>query len=368
MNKFDSTNGAARIPTFQDRPVVVEIITENDAQDDLTSAIDLSAGLTPNCDTRLLWLSNGIRKDKSCQNAIQLWKNDPELSRKLKLLFSALQPDIVHTHRIEELATVGAAARLAGVPNIVHSLCGKVGGAQKARLKHLTSVIETLSPLLIVPNETIASILPLSAQVEILPTGIDCNRYTLGDQARARRQIGLPAAPRIIGCASPTSSLNTLLHAIFQMERDVHLALFGVAQPSSMERDLIRRLDLEERIHVLGPWAKPEQAYQAIDVYFHGPSGDCLPRAVLAAQACGKPAIACAPTPSKVLCPVTGRLAPTEFAPTLVHSLRRTLKSTDPETTRRFVTENWHLEQSLDRYGNLFQQLFRQNLQARRLA
>ena len=36
--------------------------------------------------------------------------------------------------------------------------------------------------------------------------------------------------------------------------------------------------------------------HQAIDIYFHGPSRDCSPRPLLAAQACEKPVVATLPT------------------------------------------------------------------------
>lgn len=341
--------------------MLVETVTENDALDDLTPAKDFCDGLLPDCDTHLLLLANGSPNNGKQGNATQLWKSDPDLSGKLRQLFDNLRPDIVHTHKLEELVTVSPAARQAGVPQIVHSLCGEIAIAEKRQMDKFAKVIMDLSPLLIAPSEKVADKLPPSARVEIVPMGIDCDRYTPGDQTRARRQIGLPAAPRMIGCASPASSLRTLLYAIFQMEHDVHLALFGKARPGATERDLIRRLGLEERVHVLGAWAKPEQAFQAIDVYFHGPAGDCLPRAVLAAQACGKSVIACAPTPNMVLCPQTGRLAPTEFTPTLLHSLRCTLKSAEPEITRKFVTDKWNLAQTLEGHGALFRKLTKVN-------
>ena len=211
--------------------------------------------------------------------------------------------------------------------------------------------------LLIAPNEETASKLPSWARIEILRTGVDCERYIPGDKARARRKVGLPAAPRIIGCASPAQGMAPLLETVFHMGEEVHLALFGNGRPGDPERALIKRLNMEERVHVLGAWARPETIFQAIDVYFHGPSGNSLPRPVLAAQACGKPAIACVPALSDALCPQTGRLAPLQFMPTLRHSLRCALDSAAPEVTRRFIVDNWNVEQSLEGYGALFKRL-----------
>jgi glycosyltransferase involved in cell wall biosynthesis len=363
MNAFDSTASAKRASSFQDRPVLMEIVTENDAQNDLTAAVDLRDGLARGCDTHLLWLSNDPCEDQDRRNSLRIWKDAPKLSAELQFLFEGMRPDIVHTHRLAELAAVGAAARQAGVPQIVHSVCGEITGAGKWQLEQFAAVVEGLAPLLIAPSEEAAERLPTSAQIEILPSGIDCERYSPGDQARARRKTGLPAGARIIGCASPLRGLETLLHAMFRMDGEVHLALFGQARPGEAERRLIKRLGLEERVHVLGAWARPELVFQAIDAYFHGPSGDCLPRAVLAAQACGKVAIACTLTASKALCPHTGRLTPTQYMPTLLHSLQRALESTEPEITRQFILDNWNTGQSLEKYGTLFRQLVERNQQ-----
>ena len=357
MNAFKPTSAARSTLEFQGRPILMETVAENDAQDDLTSAIDLSDGLAGDCETHLLWFLNNPPKSPERRNAIQLWNEDPNLQAELRVLFDNLQPDIAHTHRLSELVTVGRAARRACVPNIVHSVCGAITSARKWQLDRLAAVVEELSPFLIAPSEEAADRLPPSARIVIMPAGIDCERYVPGDQTQARRMIGLPAEPRIIGCASPLQDLETVFHALFRMDHDIHLALFGEARPGRAERALIRRLGLEERVHLLGAWAIPELIFQAIDVYFHGPSGDCLPRALLAAQACGKPAIACSPAPSKMLCPHTGRLIPTQYAPSLLHSLRCTLESTQPEVTRKFVVDNWNVGHSLERYSVLFRQL-----------
>ncbi len=342
---------------IQGRPILVESVAENDALDDRTGAVDLCDRLAQDFDTHLLLLSNDAPKDGGRRNTFLFWKDDPKLAGELEFLLDGLRPDIVHTHRMDELATLGRAAGKAGVPHIVHSLCREIAGARNWHSDEFAAIAERLSPLLIAPNEEAAGKLPSWARIEILRTGVDCERYVPGDKTRARRKVGLPKAPRIIGCASPAHGMAPLLETVFHMGEEVHLALFGNGRPGNPERALIKRLNMEERVHVLGAWARPETIFQAIDVYFHGPSGNSLPRPVLAAQACGKPAIACVPALSDALCPQTGRLAPLQFMPTLRHSLRCALDSAAPEVTRQFIVDNWNVEQSLEGYGALFKRL-----------
>jgi len=368
MTTFGSANSAVTVSKPGNRQILVESVTDRDAQGDLTCAIDLRDGLAKACDTHLLLLAATQQSGLEWRDAMQIWRESPSLPGELQALLGNLRADIVHTHRLDELSTVGRAARQAGVPHIVHSVCGTITSAEKWQIDQLAALLEELSPLMIAPTEEAADRLPGSAQIAILPTGIDCERYVPGDRVSARRKIGLPLEPEIVGCASPLEGLQMLLHALFRMDPGVHLALFGPARVGKAERELIRWLGLEERVHVLGAWAKPELIYQAIDVYFHGPAGDCLPRAVLAAQACGKPVIACGPTLNRVLCPLTARLTPIEYMPTLLHSLRRSLDSPEPEVTRQFILDNWNIENTLEGYGDLFDQLSAQNKSGRQLA
>jgi len=365
MNALNSTGRVNLSPDSQDRPVVVEIVTENDALDDLTSAIDLTDGLVRDCNTHLLWLTDNPKKRPERRNAVRLWKDDPNLLDALRVLFGIVRPDIVHTHRFNELATVGQAARRAGVANIIHSVSSEIIAAGKSQLDEYAAVVKTLSPLLIASNDEAAVRLSSWAPVYNLSAGIDCERYAPGDQALARRKVGLPNAPRVIGCGSPLHGLGALLHALYGMNSEIHLALFGQARPMPAERNLIKQLGLEERVHVLGAWAKQELILQAIDVYFHGPSDDCLARVVLAAQACGTPAIACAPTPSNMLCPQTGHLTHIQHIPALLDNLRRALGPARSKVTRQFILENWNADRSLEGYSALFRQLANQRQKVR---
>lgn len=337
-----------------DAPLLLETISEADALVDLTSAIDICGGMDGSYDAHLLWLTEEPRKAMNRYGGFRFWKNDPRLQAELDFMLNGLQPDIVHTHQLDELTSVGHAARKAGVSCLVHTICGEFADAPRWQLDQFAAAVEGLSPILVVPNEKAAEKLGIDARIEIVPAGIDCERYEPGDTALARRKIGLPAAPRIIGCATPADKLETLFKALFRLGPEVHLALFGQAVPKAEDRALIKRLGLEERVHILGAWAKPELIYRAIDAYFHGPSGNCTPRPVLAAQACGKPVVACTSIPNSALCPRTGRMVPLDYMPALSNSLGAAIAGADAGVSRRFVLDNWNLAQTIDGYASLF--------------
>ena len=337
-----------------DAPLLLETVSEADALVDLTPAIDLYRAMDGSYDAHLLWLTEEPRRAMNQYGGFRFWKNDPRLQAELDFMFDGMQPDIVHTHQLNELTSVGHAARKAGVSCLVHTVCGEFADAPGWQLEQFAAAVDGLAPILVVPNEKAAEKLQIDARIEIVPGGIDCERYEPGDTALARRKIGLPAAPRIVGCAAPADKLENLFKAVFRLGPEVHLALFGQAAPKAEQRSMIRRLGLEERVHILGAWAKPELIYRAIDAYFHGPSGNCTPRPVLAAQACGKPVVACTSTASSALCPRTGRLAPLDYFPALSNSLGAALSGADAETSRQFILDNWNLAQAIGGYASLF--------------
>ncbi len=257
MKAFDSIRSPEPVQPFRDRPLLVETVRSSDAQNDQTAAVDLCNILRPYYDTRLLWLEDDKWNAGNQIDAVQLNDDAPGLLDQICGVFERMRPTFVHTHRLDELEFVGRAARKAGVPYLVHSLNSDFLQADEDETGKLCTLIQELSPVTISSDPAVASRLRGSVKVEIIPTGIDCNRYFPGDQEKARRRVGLPPEPKIIGCSSSLSDVSHLAHALFQLESNVHLALFGKARLDRMERELIRKLGLEERIHVLGGWARP---------------------------------------------------------------------------------------------------------------
>ncbi len=338
-------------------------MSDLDARADLTAASDVRAGLGGLFDTHI------ARMGDSCPPVVgqhdMHWISSGDglsLQADLATLFSRVQIDIVHTHRMDDLAVVGAAARQAGVPCLVHSICGEIALADKEQVSRLKELTDMHGALLIAPSFEVASRLDAAADITVVPRSIDCKRYTTGSSAKARQKTGLPVDARIIGCASPATGLETFFRAVSKMEPNVHVALFGPASPGIVERSMIRELSLEERVHVLGGWALPELIHQAIDAYYHGPSDDCSARPVLAAQACGKPVVAAYPTKAEFLCPQSGHLLPAQFLPALIGALNRALSASPASTARSFVEQNWNLAASIGMYESVLRAAVKESL------
>lgn len=336
------------------RPVVLEVVSEVDARGDLTAAFDIRATLNRTCEVHVVRLGDTRSVAPTGADAHLLRWNGTGQYPGLSALLEELQPDIVHTHRARDLGEIGAAARAAGVPRLIHSLCGEFASADETRVAGFLSLASELQPVVVAPTAAVACSLDTAAEVAVIPRGVDLVRNCPGEARPARRKIGLPLGPRIVACASPAAGLDILLQSLFRLDKDVHLALFGPATPGPAERATIHRFGLEERIHVLGAWAQPELVHQAADVYFHGPSADSTPRPLLAAQAAGKPAIATFPAEPGLLCPETGQLLPPQFQPAIDGALKRALAASPAPQARTFVERNWDNTKEAAAYEELF--------------
>jgi glycosyltransferase involved in cell wall biosynthesis len=344
------------------RPAVLEVVSDQDARADLTAASDIRASLGSAFEAHLARLGDSGPPVFGHYDTHWISGEGASLQDDLASLFAQVPLEIVHTHRTSDLAIVAGAARDAGVPCLVHTICGEFSMADQSQVERLREMAENFGVVLIAPTFEVARLLNGVGNIAIVPRSIDCKRFQPDSPAKARQKIGLPIEPRVIGCASPAANLETLFHALTRLEPDVHVALFGPASPGAAERRMIRELDLDERVHVLGGWALPELIHQAIDIYYHGPSDDHGPRPVLAAQACGKPVVAAYPAKPEILCPQTGYLLPAQFLPALVTALNRALTDSPTLTARGFVETNWNLASSIGMYESVLRSAVRTSL------
>lgn len=340
------------------RPVIVEIISQEDAQSDMTGAGDIHAGIGSEFDVHLVHLGDLANRLSRRSGVVSLATDNPRFDETLADILRSLQADIVHTHRFADLASVGYTARRAGVGHLIHTINDMTETGAGGGLSGISSVLKTHKPLLVMVSGALPEGFDLGNQpIACVPQGIDSARYEPGDAARARRRIGLPQHSPIVGCASPVEHLDTFLRAIMEVGDDVHVALFGDAKPDADQRRWLQQLNMEERVHVLGPWADPGHIYQAMNAYFHGPSALSYPRPVLASQAVGVPVVATAPTCGDTIGPTGGTLLETPSVPVLAAALNQSIIQTPRPAARQFIQANWNAEATLDAYRGIFASL-----------
>jgi len=135
-------------------------------------------------------------------------------------------------------------------------------------------------------------------RIEVIPNGIDAQRYQPSDQRKAREALSLPLEKRLIlfGAKDATRDRNKGFHLLLESLRalaggrqrdDIELLVFGSKEPDKPQ-------DHGFKAHYLG-WQNDKGLallYAAADVFVLPSIQENLPYTVMEAMACGTPCVA----------------------------------------------------------------------------
>jgi glycosyltransferase involved in cell wall biosynthesis len=228
---------------------------------------------------------------------------------KLVRLFRRLRPDIVHTHTSKAGVVGRLAARLAGVPRSVHTFHGHVLegyfspavtrlflGIERALAGH-TDRIVTLSPRL--RHALLAMGIGRPEQVEVVPLGLDLDRFVRASrgQAELRRGLGIPDGAPLLGIVGRLVAIKdhpTLFRAVGLFpdgSRAPHLVVVGDGERREELQQLAHALGLAGRIHFLGWRHDLEAILGDLDVVICSSRNEGTPVSLIEAMAAGVPVV-----------------------------------------------------------------------------
>jgi len=228
---------------------------------------------------------------------------------KLVRLLRRLRPDLVHTHTAKAGALGRVAARLAGVPAIVHTFHGHVleGYFSPGRtrlflqieriLARITDRIVTVSPR--VRHDLLARGIGRPEQMDVVPVGLDLARFHQGPAApaRLREKLAIPTDAPLLGIVGRLVGIKdhpTLFQAMALLQTPgplPHLIVVGDGERREALKRLTQDLGLESRIHFLG-WRKDLQAILGeMDVVICCSKNEGTPVALIEAMAAGVPVL-----------------------------------------------------------------------------
>lgn len=225
-----------------------------------------------------------------------------ETFRRLRSLFRDLRPDVVHTHQIGALFHAGPAARLAGVPSIVHTEHGKhydrprtrwvgrLAGRHAARFFCVSAdIAAAVEAYRIAPRR----------RIRVIANGIDTERFRdRGEGLMVRESLGIPPGAPVVGTVGRLSEVkrqDLLIRAFRQVlagRPDAHLLLVGDGPWMDRLRELAAGLGLADRVHFAGYQGRPAPYLQAMDVFALSSQSEGMPLAILEAWAAGVPVVA----------------------------------------------------------------------------
>jgi glycosyltransferase involved in cell wall biosynthesis len=303
---------------------------------------------------------------------------------RLVRLMKRERPDIVHTHTAKAGALGRLAARLAGVPVVVHTFHGSVfDGYFGPRVAGLFQWIERKLALrtdtIIAVSERVAAdlverrIAPRD-KIEVVPLGLELDRFRNVELSRGelRRELGLPLQAQLVGSVGrlvPIKDLPTLLGAMVELsatQPEAILLVVGDGPERPALEQLAGRLGLSSRVRFLGFRDDLERIYADLDVAVNCSLNEGTPVSLIEAMASGVPVIATAVggTPDLLDEGRLGKLVPAADPKALARGLAEILSGNGRLTktatrARRSVTQRFSLERLLGDLDGLYLRLLK---------
>jgi sugar transferase (PEP-CTERM/EpsH1 system associated) len=228
--------------------------------------------------------------------------NDPYLVAALYRLFKRERPHVVHTHRWGTLLEGALAARLAGVPYVVHGEHGTLETrwhnvwVQRRLWHHVDRVLSVSSRLAERMADEIG--FPLN-RITIIKNGLDLTHFRPGgDKVAARRALGLAPDRLVIGTVGrtvPVKDHPTFLRALARVRAagiDFAAVIAGTGPAFQDTVRLAESLNLGGHIQLLGNRDDVASILSAFDIFVLSSRSEGLSNTIQEAMATGLPVVA----------------------------------------------------------------------------
>jgi sugar transferase (PEP-CTERM/EpsH1 system associated) len=288
------------------------------------------------------------------------------------------RPHIVHSRNWGALEAVPA-ARLAGVPVIIHSEHGyelDMFAGLPLRRRLFRRATYSMADAVFAVTRELRSFHARQAWVRpesmgVIYNGVDTQRFAPCQESRAllRGELGLPSESFVVGTVGRFVAIKdqrTLIYAASKLVAsgvDIRVVLVGAGP----ERESLRSLasgQLDGRVCFVGDSDRVPELLNAMDVFVLASRGEGMSNTLLEAMACGLPLLATGVggNPEIVKEERTGWL----FVPGDVNELagKLMLLAKDPSLKLRFgeaarerAVESFSLDRMLANYRNLYTEL-----------
>ena len=202
-----------------------------------------------------------------------------------------------------------------------------------------------------------------------IPNGVDLERFRprRGDQATLRTRLEIPADAAVIGLIAryhPMKDIETFLCAASRFQQDHENVKFvlcgdGLSSDNTPLARLVRTLDLERSIVLLGPRSDVELIYPALDVLtLCSIYGEGFPNVLCEAMACDVPCVATDVGDSAEIIGDCGLIVPRRDPEALAQAWQRLLEN-GPNLTRESGRSRIAARYSLNRMRAHYESLYR---------
>jgi len=300
---------------------------------------------------------------------------------KLYRLMRRYRPDIVHTHTAKAGFTGRLAARLAGVPVIVHTFHGHVfrGYFSPAKTRVfllLERLAARMSDAVLTLTETLRSELAdefrvtSRERITVLPLGFDLSPFLTAERHSGafRRDWNIPPGVPLIGLVGrmvPVKNIPLFLQAaaLVRAERpEARFVLIGDGELRGQLEAQVDELGLRPAITFTGWQRDLAPAYADMDVLVISSVNEGTPVSVIEALATGCPVVATAVggLPDLLDHGALGKLVPSGDAGALAQAILETLRQPyDGAAARRLMGERYGIDRLVADLDTLYRNLLR---------
>lgn len=265
----------------------------------------------------------------------------------------ARRPQIVHTHTAKAGFLGRIAARLAGVPVVVHTYHGHIlrgyyGPMTSGLLRRMEQALALMTDQIVAVSERVKQdlvdygIAP-PRKIAVIPLGFDLRPFAECAAYRGafRRELGLPERARlvtIVGRIFPIKNHRLFLQAaalIAGADPEVHFAVVGDGALRAATEEYARTLGIACRVSFTGWRRDLPQIYADTDVLAVSSTNEGTPVSAIEAMAAGRPVVATrvGGLPDLIADGTTGFLVPPGDAGSLAAAILRILR--DPDAAGR---------------------------------
>ena len=288
-------------------------------------------------------------------------------------LFRKLKPDIVHTRNWTCIDGI-VAARLAGVPIVIHGEHGREAADPEGRNVGRRRIRRLLAPLVtqfVTVSEDLARWLVNEVRIPArkvctIYNGVDTRRFSSEGRDFARRALGIPdrsVAIGTVGRLDPVKDHVGLLRALAHMSADQQALLYivGDGPCRSQVEAAVRSLGLSQRVRLLGDRQDVPEILPGFDIFVLPSLGEGMSNTILEAMATGLPVVATrvGGNPELVVHEVTGLLVEPRSPDSLIIALSRYVEDSDlrvahGRAARHRAEAEFGLRRMLSAYDDLY--------------
>jgi len=383
----------------EDRIKILRIIGRLNVGGPAIHVVNLTAGLDPHRYRSLLVagsenedegsmldfaLSHGVKPTVIAEmvTAFSLAPRDGKALLKLYRFMRRERPHIVHTHTAKAGFLGRLAARMAGVPVVVHTFHGHVlhgyyGPAKNELLRRIEQSLAWLCDRLVtvsdqVKNELVGYDIAKAEKISVVPLGFDLDPFLNShtEQGEFRREMGLGDEHKLVGIVGRIFPIKN--HALF-LESAARIAAQEPAARFVIVGDGVFRPNLENQARELGitdrvlftGWRRDLPRICAdLNVLVVSSDNEGTPVSAIEAMAAGCPVVATrvGGLPDLIDDHKTGCLVPPRDPDALASAVLDLLQS--PHTARElgrnaqeFVRQRFTVRRLLDDMDHLYRQL-----------